>query len=68
MSSPIANSTPTTLQRLLVGFHQLSAHTNRIGKLSAAIGTCINEIFSRAERPILSVFQRHSLQFVAVLK
>lgn len=55
MSSPIANSTRTTLQRLLVGFHQLSAHTNRIGKLSAAIGTCINEMFSGAERPILAL-------------
>jgi SAM-dependent methyltransferase len=52
MSSPIANSAPTILQRWLVGFHQRSAHTHRIAKLSAAIGTCINEIFSGAEGPI----------------
>lgn len=55
MSSPIANSDPSALQKLLVGLHQRSAHTHRIAKLSAAIGTSIRDIFSGIERPVLAL-------------
>ena len=40
------------MQRFLVGLHRASAHSNRIGKLSAAIGGCISTPFPQDSKPV----------------
>ncbi len=43
------------MQRFLVGLHRASAHSNRIGKLSTAIGGCIQELFPCPDKVITAL-------------
>lgn len=52
MSSPIANSAPTAVQKQLRSLHHHAVHSNRIAKLSACIGEVMGGLFPAGMSPL----------------